>query len=147
MAKGKTQREGRGLVEQQTALDPRVRELAGGANFAAVTTLLPSGRFQTQPIWVTADDEHVYLNTEPHRVKFKNVERDPRITVMIWDRENPYRYVEVRGCVVETVRGDAARRMIDELSMKYNGRPYPPERIQTERVILKIAPEEQRIAA
>ena len=144
MAKGKTRREGRGVVERQAGLDPAVRELAGGANFAAVTTLLPSGRFQTQPIWVTSDDEYIYLNTEPHRAKFKNIERDPRITVMIWDHSNPYRYVEVRGRVVETIRGDAARRMIDELSMKYNGKPYPAEMIQTERVILKIAPEEQR---
>ena len=145
MAKGKVQREGKGLVERQTGLDPAVRELASGANFAAVTTLLPSGRFQTQPIWVTGDDEYLYLNTEIHRAKFKNIERDPRITVMIWDHENPYRYVEVRGRVVETIRGDAARRMIDELSMKYNGRPYPAERIQSERVILKIAAEEQRV--
>ena len=147
MAKGKVRREGKGTVERQPALDPKVCELAGGANFAAVTTVLPSGRMQTQPIWVTCDDEHLYLNTEVHRAKFRNIERDPRITVMIWDRENPYKYVEVRGRVVETIRGVAARQMIDDLSIKYNGRPYPPQRIQSERVILKIAPEVQRIAA
>jgi PPOX class probable F420-dependent enzyme len=128
-------------------LDPKVREFASGPNFAAVTTMLPSGRFQTQPIWVTADAEHLYLNTELHRVKFKNIQRDPRVTVMIWDRENPYSYVEVRGRVVDTVRGEEARRMIDELSMKYNGKPYPPDAIRSERVILKIAPERQRVAA
>jgi len=135
------------MIEQQAELDPKVRELASGPNVAAVTTLRPSARFQTQPIWVTADDEHIYLNTEVHRTKFKNVSRDPRITVMIWDRDNPYKYVEVRGRVVDTIRGDRARRMIDDLSMKYGGRPYPPEAIQTERVILKIAAEEQRIQA
>ncbi|HXA28344.1 MAG TPA: PPOX class F420-dependent oxidoreductase [Candidatus Angelobacter sp.] len=128
-------------------LDEKVRQLARGPNFAAVTTMLPSGRFQTQPIWVDADDEHIYLNTEIDRAKFKNVERDPRITVMIWDRDDPYRYVEVRGRVVETVRGDRARRMIDELSQKYTGHPYPPDAISSERVILKVAPETQRIAA
>lgn len=130
---------------RRTGLDPRVRELAQGPNFAAVTTLLPSGRFQTQPIWVTADDDHILLNTEVHRTKFKNVERDPRITVMIWDHENPYHYAEVRGRVVETIRGEQARRMIDELSMKYTGHPYAPGNIQSERVILVIAPEEQRV--
>ncbi len=146
MAKEKTtQREGTGRVDADAGLDPRVRELATGPNFAAVSTMLPSGRIQTQPIWVDADAEHILLNTEVHRTKFKNVERDPRITVMIWDHANPYRYAEVRGRVVDTVRGDAARRMIDELSQKYNGRPYPPQAIQTERVILKIAPEQQRV--
>src|SRR5579884_2102955 len=147
MATQKTRRGGTGSVEASRGLDPKVRELANGPNFAAVSTLLPSGRIQTQPIWVTADDDFLYLNTEIHRTKFQNVERDPRITVMIWDHANPYAYVEVRGRVVETVRGDAARRMIDELSQKYNGRPYPPEAIQSERVILKIEADQQRVAA
>lgn len=140
-----TSRQGRARVEASAGLDPKVRELATGPNFAAVSTLLPSGRIQTQPIWVTADDDLLYLNTEVHRAKFRNVERDPRITVMIWDRDNPYAYVEVRGRVVETIRGDAARRMIDDLSQKYNGRPYPPDAIQSERVILTIEPEQQRV--
>lgn len=145
MAKEKTtNRQGAGRIEAEPGLDPRVRELATGPNFAAVSTLLPSGHIQTQPIWVSADDDHILLNTEVHRQKFLNVERDPRITVMIWDHANPYSYVEVRGRVVETVRGEEARRMIDELSQKYNGRPYPAEQIQSERVILKIAPEQQR---
>jgi len=147
MATQKTRRGGTGSVEASRGLDPKVRELANGPNFAAVSTLLPSGAIQTQPIWVTADDDFVYLNTEVHRLKFRNVERDPRITVMIWERDNPYKYAEVRGRVVETVRGDAARRMIDELSQKYNGRPYPPEAIQSERVILKIEADQQRVAA
>jgi PPOX class probable F420-dependent enzyme len=147
MAKQKTQRVGTGRVEQAAGLHPTVREFAKGANFAAVTTMLPSGHFQTQPIWVDADDDYIYLNTEVDRVKFQNIERDPRITVMIWDRDNPYRYVEVRGRVVETIRGEQARRMIDDLSQKYNGQPYPPDAIRTERVILKIEPEQQRVAA
>jgi PPOX class probable F420-dependent enzyme len=139
-----TTRQGTGRIEAEGDLHPRVRELASGPNFAAVTTLLPSGHFQTQPIWVDADEDHILLNTEVHRAKFRNVERDPRITVMIWDHANPYSYVEVRGRVVDTVRGEEARRQIDELSQKYNGRPYPAEQIQSERVILKIAPEQQR---
>jgi hypothetical protein len=61
---------------------------APGATSIPVTTMLPSGRFQTQPIWVTGDGEHLYLNTEVHRVKFKNIQRDPRVTVMIWDRDD-----------------------------------------------------------
>ena len=145
MAKEKTAtHQGTGSIEAETGLDAKVRKLASGANFAAVSTLLPSGHIQTQPIWVSCDDDHILLNTEVHRQKFLNVGRDPRITVMIWDHANPYTYVEVRGRVVDTVRGEPARRMIDELSQKYNGRPYPPEAIQSERVILKIAPEQQR---
>ena len=85
-------------------VDPRVRELAQQANFAAFTVLLRSGTPMTHVMWVDADDDHVLINTEVHRAKFKAIERDPRVTVMIWKRDDPYSYVEVRGRVVETVR-------------------------------------------
>ncbi|HVC26206.1 MAG TPA: PPOX class F420-dependent oxidoreductase [Acidimicrobiales bacterium] len=124
-------------------IDPSVKDLARGKNFAALTTLFGDGQPQTQIMWVDADDEHVLINTEVHRQKFRNVERDPRATVTIFDATNPYHYAEVRGRVVETVRGDAARAHIDALSAKYTGAPYANP-IQSERVILKIAPDRQR---
>ena len=125
-------------------LDPKVKALATDKNFAVLTTLMPDGQPQTQMMWVHADDEHVLINTEVHRQKFKNVERDPRVTVMVIDRENPYSYAEVRGRVVETVRGDEARADIDALSQKYLGQPYGTQ-IQSERVILKITPDRQHL--
>ena len=125
-------------------LHPMVLELARGQNFAAISTLLPSGHPQTQVMWVDADGDHLLVNTEVHRQKFRNVERDPRVTLMIWDKEDPYRFVEVRGEVVEKVRGPEARKHIDELSLKYRGRPYQTQ-IRSERVVLRIAPLRQVI--
>lgn len=125
------------------AVDARVRELAQGANFAALTVHLRSGAAMTHVMWVDADDEHVLVNTEVHRAKFKAVERDPRVTVMIWARDDPYTYAEVRGRVVETVRGPEARAHIDTLSRKYRGRDFDPGNITSERVILKIVPDVQ----
>lgn len=121
-------------------LDPKVTALAKGPNFAALTTLLPDGQPQTHVMWVDCDDEHILINTELHRQKAKNVQRDPRVTVAIIDATNPYLFAEVRGRVVEIVRGDAARAQIDDLSNKYTGKPYAPV-IQSERILLKIAPE------
>jgi len=123
---------------------PMVLELARGQNFAALTTLLPGGHPQTQVMWVDANGQHLLINTEVHRQKFRNVERDPRVTVTIWDKEDPYRFVEVRGEVVEKVKGQEARDHIDDLSQKYRGKPYQP-RIQSERVVLRIAPSRQVI--
>lgn len=125
-------------------LHDKVRTLAEGANFAALTTVLPDGQPQTHIMWVGCDDEHIIINTEVHRRKFKNVERDPRVTVTIWDADNPYSFVEVRGRVVDTVTGDEARGNIDALSQKYMGRDYASD-IQSERVILRIAPDRQVI--
>jgi PPOX class probable F420-dependent enzyme len=122
------------------ALDPRITQYAQAANFAAFTTLRPDGQPVTQPMWVDADTDYVLINTEKHRRKFRNVTADPRVTVAIWDRTNPYAYVEVRGRVVGVVEGAEARQHIDRLSQKYNGHDYPPEIITSERVILRIEP-------
>ena len=124
-------------------LDDRAKALAQGRNFAALTTLLPSGQPMTQVMWVDADDDHVLINTEVGRQKYANVAHDPRVTVTIIEEGNPYHYVEVRGRVVATETGEDARRHIDELSAKYTGGPYANP-IQTERVILRIAPERVR---
>lgn len=125
-------------------LDDKVKALATGKNYAVLTTLMPDGQPQTQVMWIGADDEHLLINTEVHRQKFKNVERDPRVTVTIIEDGNPFSYAEVRGRVVDTIRGDEARAHIDELSQKYMGGPYGTQ-IQSERVVLKIAPERQNI--
>ena len=127
------------------AVDRKVRDLAQAANFAVLSVILSSGRPMTHLMWVDADDDHVLINTEVHRAKFKAVERDPRVTVTIWDRSDPYSYAEVRGRVSEIVRGSEAREHIDALSRKYRGRDYDGSTITSERVILRILPEVQRL--
>lgn len=122
-------------------LDDAVRELATGPNLAAFTTLFPDGQPQTQLMWVDADADHVLINTEVHRAKFRNVQRDPRVTVTIWPREDPYRYVEVRGRVTRIVRGPEAREHIDACAQRYFGRDYDPAQITSERAILVITPD------
>ena len=120
-------------------------ELAQGANFGVITTTLPSGKLQNHYIWVGTDGERLVVNTEVHRQKFKNVERDPNVTLTIRNEQDPYRYAEARGEVVEVVRGQEARDHIDELSHKYNGEPYPPDNIKSERVMLWIVPSRQTV--
>ena len=101
---------------------------------------MPDGTPQTTPLlWIDADDEHLLLNTEVHRQKYKNVSRDPRVTVTIIDAANPYSYGEVRGEVVETVTGPEARAHIDGCPRSTPGTDYGNP-IQSERVILKVAP-------
>jgi len=123
-------------------IEDGVKALAQGKNFAALTTLMPDGQPQTHVMWVDCDDDHVLINTEVHRRKFKNVQADPRVTVAIWDAANPYSFAEVRGRVVETITGEQALASINALANKYTGADYSPE-IQSERVILKIAPDRQ----
>jgi PPOX class probable F420-dependent enzyme len=120
-------------------LDADLAGLLAGKNFAAFTTLMADGQPQTQIMWIGDDGEHLLINTEVHRQKFKNAQRDPRVTATIFNADNAYQYIEARGHVVDTVGGDEARAHIDALAKKYMGVDDYPNPIQSERVILKIA--------
>jgi PPOX class probable F420-dependent enzyme len=124
-------------------LDPVIRDLARGKNFGSISFHLPNGSIATHVMWVDADDEHVLINTEVHRAKYKAIEANPNVTVAIWSADNTYAYAEVRGTVSGEVRGPAARAHIDALSQKYSGTDYPGQ-IESERVILQISPVRQR---
>ena len=69
-------------------IDAGVLELAVGPNFATVTTLTTSGAPVASLMWVDADDDHILLNTELHRLKTRHVARDPRVHVLIVDHND-----------------------------------------------------------
>jgi PPOX class probable F420-dependent enzyme len=125
-------------------LDPAIKELAQAKNFAMLSFHLANGAVATQVMWVDADDEHVLMNTEVHRAKYKALQVDPRVTVTVWDNANPYHYAEVRGRLADTETGPEARAMIDRLAHTYTGKDHAAA-IQSERVILRIAPERQLV--
>ncbi|MFP3914976.1 MAG: PPOX class F420-dependent oxidoreductase [Actinomycetota bacterium] len=126
-------------------LEDKARQLLTDENYGVLTTLLPDGQPQTHMVWVGTDGEHALVNTEVHRQKALNVRRDPRATLLVFDRNDMWSWAEIRGEVVEMVTGPEARRHIDELANKYLGVEEYPNPIQSERVILKIAPHRQLI--
>jgi PPOX class probable F420-dependent enzyme len=140
----RTTGQGGDVTETQdgSALHPRTIELARGRNFAAMSTTMSDGSVQTQYVWVDTDGRRLVVNTEVHRAKYRNVERDPRVTLAIRDEADPYRFVEVRGRLVESVRGEAAERHNSELSRKYWGTEFPNP-TTSERVILFIEAQRQ----
>ena len=69
--------------------------------------------------------------------KYKNRKNDNRVTVMIWKKDDAFKFVEIRGRVVGEIPGDDAEKNINDLSHKYWSKPYPFP-IQTERIVLKI---------
>ena len=109
---------------------------------AEFVTLMKDGSPQITPVWIDTDGDHIMVNSEEGRVKIRNVRRDPRVAVGIYDPENSYtRVLNVRGRVVE-ITTDGAAENIDDLSEKYNGvRPYPNHNPDQPRLLLKILPD------
>jgi PPOX class probable F420-dependent enzyme len=109
--------------------------------FGNLGTIMKDGSPQVTPIWVDYDGKYVRFNSALGRVKDKNVRRDPRVSVSLQDPANPYRYLEIRGRVVEITQTGADDH-INKLSQKYLGKPVYPFRQPGEvRVLYKIEPE------
>jgi PPOX class probable F420-dependent enzyme len=102
-----------------------VRSLFEGRNYAHLATVLPSGDPHTVPVWVGVEDGRVVFFTQEQSRKARNLARDPRVAVSIVDFEHPYRSAWIRGRVAATRTGDEALAVIDRLSEKYTGRPFP----------------------
>jgi PPOX class probable F420-dependent enzyme len=93
--------------------------------FAHVGTVLPDGAPHSTVVWFDWDGEHVLFSTLSQSRKMRNLQRDPRASVLITDPENPYRYLELRGRV-EGIDPDPEARFADVLSQKYLGQPFDP---------------------
>ena len=118
-----------------------IRKLLESPNFASLATLMPDGSPQVTPVWVDFDGTHILVNTAEGRQKPRNVRRDPRVAVSIFDQQNPYSYATVRGRVVE-ITHEGADQHIDRMAKKYLGRDtYPFRQPGERRVIFKIAPD------
>ena len=122
------------------SVDPQAlaAELLAGLNFGHLGTVNRDGSVQVSPVWVHIEDGRPVFNTAEGRVKWRNIERDPRVTLEVIDSSG-YRSVEIRGRAMMTREG--AREHADELAMKYTGEPFDNFEEGVERVKVTIEPE------
>jgi PPOX class probable F420-dependent enzyme len=121
-------------------IDAKVKGLLEGTNFANLATLMPDGSPQVTPVWVDYDGTHILVNTAEGRQKPRNVRRDPRIALDIYDQGNPYSMAAIRGKVVD-ISPEGAEEHIDRLAKKYLGQDkYPYRQPGEQRLIFKIEP-------
>jgi hypothetical protein len=88
--------------------------------FAYLATVMANGTPQVTPVWFNTDGEYLQVNSARGRVKDRNMRQRPQVALAIADPKNPYRYVQVRGTVVEILEQGAAEH-IDALAKKYTG--------------------------
>jgi PPOX class probable F420-dependent enzyme len=122
-----------------TSLPTKAKKLLDDANFVVVATSNTDGSPQTTVLWATYDGDDVLLSTIQGRKKETNWLKDPRASVLILDREDGYRYVEVRGTVSMTT--DGGPELIERLSQIYTRQTYTgDEGTDNVRVVVRLRP-------
>jgi PPOX class probable F420-dependent enzyme len=132
------------------ALTDDVRPLFQAPVFVVMSTINPDGQPQSSVVWAKVEGDEVVISTIRGRRKCRNMERDPRITLIAYDPDDPYVYVELRGTVTLDEEGGDA--LINELSLAYDGEPFthrPTEtrvvvRFTTTKVIRHVAPQSRK---
>src|SRR3990170_8332561 len=84
------------------------KRILDGLNLAHVATIMPNGSPQVSPTWVYRHDDYVMISTGTDRQKTRNLERDPRVALSIAPADQPFPPLQIRGRVVEIIRGEAA---------------------------------------
>lgn len=118
-----------------------IAEFLREPNYLVLGTNSKNGYPQMTIVWFEFRDGIFKISTVTDRVKYKNVTRDPKVTILIYDRGNPYRYVQIRGDVTNVTK-ESAHDFIDHLSARYTGNAKyktDPER-KEDRVIISIKP-------
>ena len=115
------------------------KALFDGKNFPVLATINADGSVQTSVIWAKRDGDTVLFATVQGRLKERNMRRDPRVSLSVFDLEDPLKYVEIRGRAEITEEG--GRELINELSHKYDGKDFRTEPPEVVRVVVRVVPE------
>ena len=108
--------------------------------FLHLATIMPNGTPQVTPVWFNRERDLILINSAEGRIKDKNMRANPNVAMEISDPNNPYRYIQLRGEVIEITK-DGAIDHINLLSKKYTGREfYRSNPGNEQRVIYKIKP-------
>jgi len=109
--------------------------------YAYLATSMPDGSPQVTPVWFNTDGEHILINSAKGRVKDRNMRSRPAVAVVLHKNDQPYRYVQIRGQIVE-ITENGARQHINDLSLKYRGdSEYTLNDPNEIRVIYKLLPQ------
>jgi PPOX class probable F420-dependent enzyme len=112
--------------------------------YVSAVTLMPDGTPQASVVWRLWEDPRILVSSPKHTQKTRNVMRDPRMTFLMVDTQNPFRFLEIRG-LVTAVRADTDYAFLERITQFYVQKPYyggmePVEnRGREEHMIFEIA--------
>ncbi len=109
---------------------------------ATLVTVMPDGRPQASVVWLDYSDGELSVNTALGRRKTKNMEADPRATILVVDPSNQHRYIELR-CDVTSIGEAGALEHRAQLDRSYLGPRHhtDPALDEAPRVIVRLEPQ------
>jgi PPOX class probable F420-dependent enzyme len=122
---------------QATLSEAQLRFLAENPFVGVLSTLRADGSPHSTVVWVDVEDGVVSFNTEDGRAKVRHVDDDPRVSLLVLDPSDPYKWVSITGTTDVTTEG--AREQIDTLAKKYLGKDeYPWANLDKRRLKVTI---------
>lgn len=97
-------------------------DLIDGPYTVVLSTVLPDGQPQTTPVWCNRNGDYIFINVMKGFRKEKNMRLNPKVSLLIYDPDNPLHNIEIRGRVIEMTE-DGAVEHLDELAQLYLGKP------------------------
>jgi PPOX class probable F420-dependent enzyme len=121
-----------------TTIPDNFKDLLDKKALADLATVMPDGSPQVTPLWFNFDGTHIRINSARGRQKDRNMRARPAVALAIVDPDNPYRYMQLRGRVVE-ITEEGADAHIDALARNYlNTDKYPYHKADEVRVTYVI---------
>jgi PPOX class probable F420-dependent enzyme len=120
-------------------LSPEVRRLGSLPILTVLATRRADGSVQLNPIWFELDGDTFVVNSNTRRAWPANLQRDREATLLLVDPEEPERYAQIRGRLVETVP-DPDIAVINRLARRYTGKPFRALQPGEERITFRIEP-------
>ncbi|MFB6720192.1 PPOX class F420-dependent oxidoreductase [Kribbella sp. NPDC056345] len=124
-------------------LSEAARALLDDTNVGVLTTLSSTGAPRNTVVWIGRDGNDVLISSDAAYYKTRNLVADPRTSLLVIDRTNPMRYVEIVAKAVVTP--DENRALAQSLAIKYAGSDaadeyaaLPPE---VQRVVIRLSPD------
>jgi len=122
--------------------DPKVEKFLKEVHFAKIASLMKDGRPHLTPIWYMYTDGKLIINTTTDRTKFRNIRRDPRVSLLV---DDGYPYVTVFGKARIATERDPLKD-IESLAIRYTGEEKGKKAARNRywkqpRVSIEIVPE------
>ena len=117
-------------IQGLSDLDPIYKALLDRPVTVIIAVTGPDGRVGLTPMWFDYEGDKILVNTASHRPKCDWIRKNPKLTLLLVNPDNPYHWVQFK-CTVESEErevdagGERVTRQLDKIWTKYTGNPPP----------------------